>query len=242
MKDLSYLVISHTSYADVLDIYLRQNHKYFSEMPMILAINDAEYVKSKYGDEFKFERILEYDDALPYGARMKYLLEQLHTPYVLVNQDSNVIVDTPKDDIFNKIVKFMKEIGVHQVRLLDAGISNVVRNETLFHENQGPYFMSAMTAVWERNALLNMYTQFHDHVMRCIECEPIQDHVRKLKNYYVSSPNDSIQPESHCINYHFPTCHVTHLGRWYTRGAANCKYIFELASLYNINLDIRGLY
>lgn len=242
MKDLSYLVISHTSYADVLDIYLRQNREYFSEMPMILAINDIEYVKTKYGDEFKFEKLIEYDDALPYGARMKYLLEQLDTHYVLVNQDSNVIVDTPKDDIFSKIISFMKENTIHQIRLLDAGISGIIRNETFFHENHGPYFMSAMTAVWDREALLKMYTQFQDHVMRCIECEPIQEHVKQLKNYYVSSPNDIVQPESHCINYHFPTCHVTHLGRWYTRGAANCKYIYDIANKYGINLNIRGFY
>ena len=242
MKDLSYLVISHTSYADVLDIYLRQNRKYFSEGLMILAINDASYVTTKYGDEFQFEKVIEYNDALPYGARMKFLLEQLDTPYVLVNQDSNTIVDIPKDDIFTKIVLFMKENRVHQVRLLDAGISNVIRDDTLFHENHGPYFMSAMTAVWEREALLNMYTKFSDHDMRCIECEPIQNYVKQLKNYYISSPNDYIQPVSHCINYHFPTCHVTHLGRWYTRGIANCKYISEIAINYDIDLIIRGCY
>jgi hypothetical protein len=242
MKDLSYLVISHTSYADVLDIYLRQNKKYFPDMPMTLAINDIEYVKTKYGDEFQFERLIQYDDALPYGARMKFLLEQLDTPYILVNQDSNVIVDTPKEDIFTKLVAFMKEQNVHQVRLLDAGISNVIRDEDIFHENHGPYHMSAMTAVWDREALLKMYAQFSDHIMRCIECEPIQEHVKQLKNYYVSSPKDIVQPESHCINYHFPTCHVTHLGRWYTRGQANCRYISELANMYGINLQIRGCY
>jgi hypothetical protein len=242
MKELSYLVISHTSYADVLDIYLRQNKTYFANMPMVLASNDIEYVKKKYGDEFQFAKLIQYDDVLPYGARMKFLLEQLDTPYVLVNQDSNVIVDTPKDDIFTRIVEFMKEKNVHQVRLLDAGISNVIRDEDFFHENHGPYFMSAMTAVWNREALLKMYTTFSDHVMRCIECEPIQDYVKKLKNYYVSSPKDIQQPESHCINYHFPTCHVTHLGRWYTRGAANCKYIHEIANTYGINLAQRGFY
>jgi hypothetical protein len=242
MKDLSYLVISHTSYADILDIYLRQNRQYFSEMPMILAINDIEYIKTTYGDEFQFAKLIQYDDTLPYGARMKYLLEQLDTPYVLVNQDSNVIVDTPKEGIFTKIIAFMQENDIHQVRLLDAGILNVIRDEDLFHKNHGPYFMSAMTAVWNREELLKMYAIFSDHVMRCIECGPIQEYVKQLKNYYLASPKDSIQPESHCINYHFPTCHVTHLGRWYTRGNANCKYIYEIANTYGINLAHRGFY
>jgi hypothetical protein len=242
MKDLSYLVISNTSYIDILDIYLRQNKKYFSDMPMILAIDDINYIQNTYNNEFHFEKIIQYDNTLPYGARMKFLLEQLDTPYVLVNQDSNVIVDYPKDNIFNNIINFMKENNVHQVRLLDAGILNIIRNDDLFHENNGPYFMSAMTAVWDRKELLKMYSNFSDHVMRCIECEPIQNYVKQLKNYYISSPNDSIQPESHCINYHFPTCHVTHLGRWYTRGSANCKYINDIANTYGIDLNIRGYY
>jgi hypothetical protein len=242
MEDTSYLLISHTSYTDILDIYLRQNKKYFPDIPIILAINDVNYIKNTYDNEFQFKKLIQYDVNLPYGARMKFILEQLTTSYVLVNHDSNVIVDTPNLKFLNDIINFMKLNNVDQVRLSDAGIGNIVRNNDIFHKNNGPYYMSALTAIWNTNSLLSMYSNFTSHDMRCIECEEIQTYVSKLNNYYITSYNDIVQDKCHCINYYFPICHVTHLGRWFTQGAANCKYINNIATMYNINLNIRGMY
>lgn len=240
MDSLAYILITHTSYADVLDVYLQENKKHFPCIPLTIAINDAS-ILNRYDGQGLFDRVIIYDDTLLYGARMKYILEQVNAEFVLLNHDSNVIVGPPNIDVLQGVLQFMQTNHVDQMRLSDAGILSPKRNHKWWHKNRGNYFMSALTAIWRRTSALNLYTIFQNHSMRCIECEPIQEYTKKLKNYYISSPNDLYQmPHMHSIPEYFPTVHVTHLGKWTTHAHGNRKYILKLSQEYNINLHQRG--
>jgi hypothetical protein len=240
MEQLTYVLVTHSSYTDILDLYLKTNQKFFSSVPITVAINDATILQP-YED--KIHRIIQYDDTLVYGARMKSIIEQIHTKYVLINHDSNIIVNYPNLDVLQTILHFMDDKQVDQMRLSDAGIliHEMKRNHKLWHKNKGNYHMSAMTAIWNRESILALYTKFHDHTMRCIECEPIQEYASKLKNYYISSVNDLYQmPIMHSVPEYFPTVHVTHLGKWTTHAPHNRHYIYQLAQEYGICLNTRG--
>lgn len=240
MDNCTYLLITHSSYCDILDIYLRQSSIYFSSMPITIAIDDKSILE-KYKSILNIQAIIEYNTDELYGQRLKSVLEQIHTKYVLINHDSNVLVDTLDIDAFKTCLSFMESNQVDQVRLSDAGILDPKRNTKLLHKNRGNYFMSALTAIWNRDSLYSFYSKFYDHSMRCIECEPIQNYVSSLKNYYVSSVEDIYQmPHMHSISKQFPFVHVTHLGKWTTHAPGNNMYIQELATKYSIPLHSRG--
>lgn len=243
MNRITYCLITHTSYADVLHIYLHKNKRNIPWLPLTIAINDAKWLQEQYGNEFPFQKVITYDDSLLYGARMKYVLEQLDTEYVLINHDSNVIVEPVKESFLNQSIEHMDVFHVEQLRLFDGGILNPIYNEQPFHKlnHSEDYNFSAMTALWRRSSLLGLYTIFFNHTMRCIECEPIQNYARQFNSWYCSSPNDIIQrPVCHSICSHVPFVHVTHHGKWMTNAHGNQKYIHALANEFGINLSIRG--
>lgn len=243
MNRVTYCLITHTSYADILHMYLHTNKRNLSHLPLTIAINDKQWLMETYGSEFEFQNIIEYDDTLLYGARMKFILEQIPTEYVLVNHDSNVIVEPIEEQFIHQALTHMDTHAVDQLRLSDSGIANIQYDEQPFHRLNPAtdYIFSALTSMWRRSSLLALYTKFHDHTMRCIECAPIQQYTSKLSNWYCSSRNDILQlPYMHCISHWFPTVHVTHLGKWTTYAHGNRKYIQSLAQEFGIDLMRRG--
>ena len=243
MNRVTYCLITHTSYADVLHMYLHRNKRNIPWLPLTIAINDAKWLMERYGTEFPFQKVIPYDDSLLYGARMKYILEQLDTEYVLINHDSNVIVEPVQESFLNQAIEHMDTHNVDQLRLSSAGILNIEYDNQPFHRinHSGNYIFSALTALWRRSSLVGLYTKFFDHTMRCIECESIQIYAKQFNSWYISSQNDIIQlPDCHSISYLFPTVHVTHFGKWMTNAHGNQKYIHALANEFGIDLSIRG--
>jgi hypothetical protein len=239
MEDCTYLLVTHSSYEDVLTLYLETNKKHFSNVPITVAI-DKESCLDRFKDSIS--RILVYDDTVPYTQRMIYILSQLSTNYVLVNHDSNVLVGPPNMEVLETLLKSMKTRKIDQMRLSDAGILHHKRNHKIYHKNRGNYFMSILTAIWNRATLLDIYKRFIDHhTKECMECQTVQQFVSTKSNYYISSPNDIYQmPIMHSIPEYFPTVHVTHYGKWTTHAPGNRMYIYQLAKEYSLNLSIRG--
>jgi hypothetical protein len=243
MDKVTYLVYTHTDYADVLDINLKNHQKYFSEMPISICINNAEWVKKTYENVFQFQAIYEYDDTQPFAARMATILSQIHTPYVLFNQEINVIVDHPSRGLVDKIVVFMDEGHIDQVRLSDSGIRNIVRNEQMFHPITGGFFMSVISAVWRTSSLLSLYQTFSDRTYRTIEEGESQTFVaQKFKNYYISSTLDVEHPPLHALSYHYPNIHVTHFRQWCIHSKMNLYYVTKLLDTYGIDYTKRGIH
>lgn len=243
MNRITYCLITHTSYADILHVYLHKNKRNLSHLPLTIAINDKQWLMEMYGSEFTFQNVIQYDDALLYGARMKYILEQIDTEYVLVNHDSNVIVEPVQEEFIHLAIHHMDANAVDQLRLSDSGITHIEYDDQPFHRLNPAtdYIFSALTSMWRRSSLLALYTQFYDHTMRCIECGPIQRYTSCLNSWYCSSPKDILQhPHMHCISHWFPTVHVTHLGKWTTHAHGNCRYIHSIAKEFGIDLSRRG--
>jgi hypothetical protein len=243
MDKVTYLIYTHTDYADVLDINLRNHMKYFSQMPISICINDASWLKKTYDGQIQFQEIYQYDDSLTFAARMKDILSHIKTPYILFNQEINVIVDYPSRGLIDKIVSFMDEGQIDQVRLSDSGIQNIIRNDQMFHPITGGFFMSVISAVWRTSSIQILYERFRDRTYRTIEEGDSQYFVASnFKNYYISSSLDIEHPPLHSLSYHYPNIHVTHHRQWCIHSKMNLYYVTKLLDIYNIDYTKRGIH
>ena len=243
MDKVTVLLYTHKEYEDVLNMYLGNYKQYFSHVPLSVCVNDKEWLESTYADKFKFQAVYQYDEALPFAGRMKSVLQHITTPYVLFNQEINVIVDYPAKSLLPTIVEFMDEYDVDQVRLSDSGLRNSIRNEEMFHPMQGHFYMSVISAVWRTSKLVELYSRYSSYTYRTIESDEVQHFVStQYKNFYISSPYDVEHPPLHALSWHFPSIHVTHFGKWCTHSKMNLYYVHKLLDTYNIDIHKRGVF
>ena len=58
MNRVTYCLITHTSYADILHMYLHTNKRNLSHLPLTIAINDKQWLMETYGSEFTFQNVI----------------------------------------------------------------------------------------------------------------------------------------------------------------------------------------
>ena len=243
MAEFTFLLYTHSEYEDVLSMYIQNHLKYLSNVPISVAVNNAEWIRERFKDTIQFQAIYEYDDSTPFAQRMVTVLQQIHTPYVLFNQEINVLVDYPCKGFIEETLKFMNQTNADQVRFSDSGLHNIQRNHEIFHPIQGPFYMSVITAMWRTSTMLQLYRAFSNRTYRTIEDGEVQHYVSTcLKNFYVSSPFDVEHPPLHALCYHYPAIHVTHFGKWCIHSKINQYYVPKLLDIYGIDINIRGVY
>lgn len=241
MDEYTYLLYSHDSYKDILDIHLKQYCKFINNNNIVIGFNNNNYINENYGNKYN---VIEYDDSLPYMSRIFFLLENISTKYVIFMHDINIPIDSPKLNILNNTISFMNRLNVDQVRFFAAGISEPIFNNDIFHKiPDNSYFFSINPAIWNRISLLDICFKFKNHVYTCSECSEIQEYVRYKANYYISSENDiKLEGCNHVISYYFPFCHVTTHGKWRIHPFnKESLYIYELLSLYEVDINTRGI-
>lgn len=240
MDNITYLLYSHHDYKDVLDIHIKQLEKFLPNINTVIAYNNIKYINDKYS---KYKTI-EYDENKIYGERVKYILSNITTKYVIYAHDMNILIDYPKKDIIKNVIEFMDKENVDQTRMFVAAINNPIYNEELFHliTKDTYYKFSVNTAIWKTESLYSIFDKFSSHSYRCMECDPIQDFVSTMKNYYISSEYDiKLEGEGFVISHNFPFCHFTHGGKWLMSfNNKHTMYIKQILDENNIDISIRG--
>lgn len=241
MEKLLWLVYSHTEYDDILEITLKRIKKYCPSVKVALCINDIDYIRNKYKD-YNFHALYQYDNSATYGERMRSVLYQIPEKYIIYNHEHDILVDYIDMNILSMFVNTMETERIDQLRLSVSGIdSPLFDKDLLINPIKGSYHLSLITALWNRESLLSIATEFHSHSYRCFECSPIQQFVSKMKNYYISSNKDiKYVNEGHYFSHYFPTAHCTHYGKWHTSSPTTQAFILNMVNEYGIELSKRG--
>jgi hypothetical protein len=94
--------------------------------------------------------LLNYDPNNLYCERLRYILSNINTKYVLFVHDMNIIVDYPKENIITNVLYFIEKDDIEQVRMFVSGISNPIVDDNLLHKiNSEDYTFSINTAIWK---------------------------------------------------------------------------------------------
>jgi hypothetical protein len=241
MDNLLWLIYTHKDYDDMFEITLKRLVKYCPYVKYAVCSNDVDHIRNKYKD-FTFHALYQYDDAVMYGERIRSVLCQIQEKYIIHNHEHDILVEPVDMNVISFLIYTMENEGIDQLRLSVSGIESPIFDKDLsINPIKGPYHLSLITALWKRESLLSIATEFSSHSYRCFECDPIQVFASKMKNCYLSSNKDfKYVNEGHYFSYYFPTAHCTHYGKWHTSTPTAAKFIRNIQDEYGIDLSKRG--
>jgi len=246
MHELTYVVYSHTDYLDILSIQT-EGLKYTDK---ILLINksdkDLDYLYSKYN------RVIFYDDSLPYASRL-LSLRCLKNEYILFIHDIDIVVK--KDDSYiNHVKNYMVEHLIDRIDLQCRRSWDLYNRERLSIEfdnlnvelraqkNINNYIYNVNPSIWKLNVLLDIMENFKNETYRTIENESVMKYCLKYNIYKLYSDNPIKCGWFSCLSF-FQFIHITHKGKLLPRSnnqldtnlIPEYNKIIELLTLNNTN-------
>lgn len=221
---INYVTYSHTDYLDVLEI---QEH-YLSEYPnKTLLINKSNINSDLYS---KFNKIIFYDDNLPYASRL-LSLKDLNDEYILFHHETDIVIKKD-DNIMEDLVSLMKQNDIDRVDLQwrDQNKWNPETRKINIHdfklskqENIWDYIFNVNPALWKLSAFLDVHNKFKNEKYKTIEWEnieggdlAIQKYCKDLNFYKLWSDNPLNSGALICL-YFFQYIHITKNGHWYPK-------------------------
>jgi hypothetical protein len=240
------VVYSHTDYLDILSIQT-EGLKYTDK---ILLINksdkDLDYLYSKYN------RVIFYDDSLPYASRL-LSLRCLKNEYILFIHDIDIVVK--KDDSYiNHVKNYMVEHLIDRIDLQCRRSWDLYNRERLSIEfdnlnvelraqkNINNYIYNVNPSIWKLNVLLDIMENFKNETYRTIENESVMKYCLKYNIYKLYSDNPIKCGWFSCLSF-FQFIHITHKGKLLPRSnnqldtnlIPEYNKIIELLTLNNTN-------
>ncbi len=214
---LTYIIYSHTDFLDILKI---QTHKLKSYRDKILLINKSDLDLSDIYSQY--EKIIFYDDALPYASRILSLVD-LDLEYVLFIHDIDIII-TKNNKIINHFVDFMKTNDIDRIDLQVRYNWDLNNSEKIYMTIDDKVIelrrqVNAKTksiynvnpSIWKLSALLNIMNQFKNETYRSIELN-VQEYCSKFKIYKLYSDEYISCGWFSCLSF-FQFLHITHRGK-----------------------------
>jgi len=140
-------VYTHSSYADVLDLYLKQANN-FNLADIIIASN-----KTVEG----YETVL-YDESLTYSERMVQCLDQIKDEIILFCHEDHILFDSPGMNLicyFSKL--FLQKEELDFLRLARTGnlyFTDSWSSIINFIDNSSPDIFAVQPTVWRREKLI----------------------------------------------------------------------------------------
>jgi len=240
-NNFTFLLYTHTDYDDVLELFLKTYNKYFSSNPLSIGTNNKKLIEDKYLQIYPFiKNIYEYDDTLHYFEKIANLLSNISTKYLIFNHECNVLYKDIDLSRLNDVIHEIDDKNIDLVRFNVTGINSPIFDNTLFHENTGPYYFTVHPTIWNKNSFLNFLTKFPKTNYRESENEAIQNYVKQLKNFYVTTTENiklinNNENDFHSISKIFPTIHITHRGKY----KRDHKEVNNILNEYGIDPSVR---
>jgi hypothetical protein len=179
---------------------------------------------------------------MPFTERIRSCISQITSEYIIFNRETEVLVSDVSMNNINIMLNIQKENHIDQLRLYMSGIPRPIVSEQIVHKITEGYFMSLASAIWKRETLLKIVTQYKDLGYKEFEGDEVQQETKKYNNYYILMPDDPILlKEGVSLSSIFPVIDLTFRGKWWCTN--NHKPLIEkLLSEFNIDINTRGAY
>lgn len=211
------IIYSHTDYLDILRIQVDHIGNLSNK---ILLINNS---KVDIGEiTSKFDRVIYYDDALPYASRLRALSE-LNDEVVLFLHDIDILVDVDIK-VVDLLAALIKREGLDRIdlqydpnynensnnRTINLDIEN--HNFTVVEQTSG-YIYNVNPSLWRLSSLLKIMNHFPNSCYRSIEVNGVQSFCieHRLKIYKLFSNIYLNCGYFRCLPF-FTFLHITHCG------------------------------
>lgn len=211
------IIYSHTDYLDILRIQVDHIGNLSNK---ILLINNS---KVDIGEiTSKFDRVIYYDDALPYASRL-CALSELNDEVVLFLHDIDILVDVDIK-VVDLLAALIKREGLDRIdlqydpnynensnnRKINLDIEN--HNFTIVEQTSG-YIYNVNPSLWRLSSLLKIMNHFPDSCYRSIEVNGVQSFCieHRLKIYKLFSSVYLNCGYFRCLPF-FTFLHITHCG------------------------------
>ena len=152
--------------------------------------------------------------------------------YIRVTGEAATI-EQAKENAFREAVQIRAGTIVLSGR--ESNLTSLVKDNMFRIEKQ--YYMSVQPAIWKRESLLDIATNFKEHQYRCSECSEIQSYVcNKYISFCSLTVNDIKVEHQKTVSKIYPVYHVITYGRWILEDEYSMKVIKNISSEFNINL------
>ena len=242
MQDITYLLYTHTEYDDIFQIHIKKLVEFFPSINYAICIDNTNLFVEKYASIYKPIQVYQYDTNAPYAERLRSVISQIKTPYLILGHEKNVLTGPVNNNIMIDLLNIMREKNIDQLRLMVSGIPYPVFDNNIIHKITEGYFMSIVPAIWKVNSLLNILNKYSHLSYKQFELDDVQNETKKLNNYYISTPHDSLFSKGGiALSYIYPVIHLTFRGKWWCTN--NHKpFIEKFLTEFNIDINTRGAY
>ena len=114
------IIYTHSDYKDVWKLLFGQIQKYLPNQK-VYVLNNSEH--DEISNEFT---TIVYDDSKVYTERLKQCLSQIDEDVVLFQHEDMILFDTPKTDLFDKYIGYVRDGSVDSVKLIYVQENDVV--------------------------------------------------------------------------------------------------------------------
>lgn len=168
---IHYVVYSHSSYADILEI---QSDYISGKGHLTLFIDKNDLDLSKLYS--KFDKVVFYNNDDVYGKRVFDCLNQIDYEYFIFIHDNDILFHTNDE----KILKFLNYLKVHNYDRIDFQLSwpfynnkrNTISDDGIYlikQDDINEYIYNVNPSIWKRETLLKITDRFKHKSYRSIE-------------------------------------------------------------------------
>lgn len=214
-ESLTTVVYSHTEFLDILEIQLDYIQNLNNK---VLLINESDLDISKITN--KFDRVIKYNDSLPYTGRIRCLSE-LEEEVILFFHDIDILLSVDLT-ILTRLKEIMLLRDIDRIDLqYNDDFNNKLNEEiridddkggfSLLHQTNG-YVYNVNPSLWKLTALIDVMSAFPDASYRNIELVAQNYCASNFKFFKLNSTSHLNCGYFRCL-YFFVFLHITHGGK-----------------------------
>jgi len=245
-NNLKIVIYSHSSFLEVLKIQI-DYLKDCGEMILIINKNDDD-LSGIYNN---FEKVIFYDDSLPYGYRLLNTIKDVPYDYFIFIHDNDIVFYIDKEKI-KSMFNFLRENNYDRVDFqlaydFDSIKSHEINDNDLYYikssnidtENKG-YPYNVNPSIWKKETLIDIMEKFGFRDYRTIEHPDTQKYAVNFNIFKLFSKNKFKCGYFICLEP-FRYIHITHSQKYLnieTLPIGSCddiKYEYEkIVNKYNL--------